>query len=360
MRIGFLISNLSSGGAERTVAYLANYFAKEGIETDILMYGNKHTVFYELVDGVNIMPLCREGSVSGLMSRISKILERVKNFKFYVKKCRPDVIFSICGNMFYTLFTRRSYALIASERSCPEAETSKKTVFLRKFYAKRVDGYVFQTKRAKEYYKRYVGGPDGIVIQNAIGNPLVYKVTTPSLRENKIVAMGRLVPVKDYETMLKAFQIVSNKYPDYVLEIYGEGPLLSALKELAGALGIAEKVKFMGAREDAILQMNSAKCFVLSSIYEGMPNALLEAMAIGLPCVATNCPNGPAELIQDGENGLLVNIGDVDGMAQAIIKFLDDVEFSEKCMEEAKKVRESNDINKICEQYLKYAKSLIK
>lgn len=360
MRISFLISNLSSGGAERTVAYLANYFVRKGINADVLMYGTKHTVFYKLEEGVRVVSLCKEGNVNGFVQRIKKIFERIRNYKKYVKQNKPDIVFSICGNMFYTLFARKGYALIASERSCPEAETDKKTIFLRKFYAKRVDGYVFQTKRAKEYYNNNVGGPEGVVIQNAIGNLLVYNTKTPEYRENKIVAMGRLVPVKDYETMLKAFKKVHEKHAEFILEIYGEGPLLNNLQKIAQDLGIKDSVKFMGAREDAIYKINSAKCFVLSSVYEGMPNALLEAMAIGLPCVSTDCPNGPSELIQNGINGQLVRVGDYEAMADAINKYIEYPEFAEKCSAEAKKVKETNDINTICEQYLAYAKSLIK
>ena len=107
----------------------------------------------------------------------------------------------------------------------------------------------------------------------------------------------------------KAFKKISIAHPELTLEIFGNGPDEDKLKLLASKLGILDKVSFMGVHKDAVLQVADSSCYVMSSFFEGMPNALMEAMAIGLPCVSTDCPNGPSELISNGENGLLVSVG---------------------------------------------------
>jgi glycosyltransferase involved in cell wall biosynthesis len=165
--------------------------------------------------------------------------------------------------------------------------------------------------------------------------------------------MGRITPEKDYPTLLKAFSIVTKKCPHFILEIYGAGSP-EKLLELSQELEIKEKVFFKGAYPDALLKIADSKCYVLSSISEGMPNALMEAMAIGLPCVSTDCPNGPAELIENEVNGLLVPMQDEKALAEAILRMIEDEEFANKCGENAKKIKETNSVEKNAKIYLDY------
>ena len=157
--------------------------------------------------------------------------------------------------------------------------------------------------------------------------------------------------------MLRAFSLVNKIYPQYKLEIFGGGDS-SALQALAQELGVEERVFFMGAHADALLKIADSKCYVLSSISEGMPNALLEAMAIGLPCISTDCDYGPRELIDNEKNGQLVPVGDCKAMANAIKRFIEDESFANRCGNEAKKIRENNSIENISLQYLDYIKAI--
>ena len=151
-----------------------------------------------------------------------------------------------------------------------------------------------------------------------------------------------------------------NKYPDYILEIYGSGSEKEKLILLANELDIDKNVSFMGARTDAIIQASSASCYVMSSAFEGMPNALLEAMAVGLPCVSTDCPNGPAELIEDGVNGILVPVGDDEKLAEAILKMLDDKDFAELCGNRAREILKSHSVEFVARKYSDFIAEVIK
>ena len=121
------------------------------------------------------------------------------------------------------------------------------------------------------------------------------RVSTPLERRKAITAMGRLTYQKDYPTLIKAFGNFYNRHPDYKLEIYGFGDEKKSLCCLTHDMGLDDCVKFEGAVKDAILKVASSSCYVMSSIYEGMPNALMEALAVGTPCVSTDCLFGPAE-----------------------------------------------------------------
>jgi glycosyltransferase involved in cell wall biosynthesis len=351
MRICFLKHSMNPGGAERTVAYLSNYFVKQGIDVDLLLYGERG--FYELDERINIEYISESNKRKNIFQRIKLVLKRFINLRKYVKKNKPDIIFCMLSPaVFYALPFKRKTIIITSERSNPRNLKSKWKIFIRKFLFKKADGVVFQTERAKNFYRDIIKDK-GVVIPNAIGNEYVYKVPMTEEREDKISAMGRIANEKDYPTLLKAFSIVTERHPQFILEIFGGGSA-EKLLELAQELGIREKVFFKGAHPDALLKIADSKCYVLSSISEGMPNALMEAMAIGLPCVSTDCPNGPAELIEDGVNGLLVPVGDEKAMAKAILKMIEDEEFAKKCGENAAKIKETHSVEINAKRYLDY------
>lgn len=357
MKVCFLINCLNPGGAERTVAYLSNYIVNNGADVDIVLFGDRG--FYYLDDKIKIHHISQAYKSKNILHRLIMILKRFKKFKNYIRINKPDIVFCMLYKlMIYALPHKKRVSIIISERGNPHYLKSHFRKVIRKILFKKADGIVFQTERAKNFYRDIIKDK-GIVIPNAIGNEYVYKVPIIEKRVNKIVSVGRLFKVKDYPTLLKAFKQISDKHQDYELVIYGQGPEDKELKEFSQDLGIGEKVFFMGAQPDALLKIADSKCYVLSSISEGMPNSLMEAMAIGLPCVSTDCPNGPAELIEDGVNGLLVPVGDENAMAKAILKMIEDEEFANKCGENAKKIKETHSVDYIAEQYLTYIKSVL-
>ena len=167
-----------------------------------------------------------------------------------------------------------------------------------------------------------------------------------------VVAVGRLDVQKNYPLLIRSFAKIIKEGIDAELHIYGKGPLLEELSEIASVEGLEDKVVFKGFRSNVWHDIEKASVYVLSSDYEGMPNALIEAMALGLPVISTNCPiGGPSELITSGENGILVPIGDEDLLAKAMVSILTNKDFAYRLGDSAVKVYEELSISSIAEKW---------
>ena len=354
MKITFLVAHLLSGGAERTVVYLSNYFADSG--HDVIVLSLTDDIFYQPGPGVNVRSLHLNEKATGVKKRFQMAVKRYKMVGEFLKQNPTDVVFCMLPDMAkYVLYLKRKlgFRLITSERNNPESVKNKNVLHYKKKIYKKSDGIVFQTQRAMDFYEKDIR-QKGVVIHNAVGNPYVYEAPETTQRKPKISAMGRLTDQKDYKTLIRAFQPIAEKYPAYTLEIYGTGPDENKLKTLTKELGLESQVYFCGVCKDAILKVADSACYVMSSKYEGMPNALMEAMAVGLPCISTDCPNGPAELIENGENGLLVPVGDVSALTDAMFTMIERKTFAEKCGKNAKRILETHSIEKNAKAYMDF------
>lgn len=348
MKIAFLNTNLHIGGAERTVEYLANSFCKKCDVDVISMDGSNEFQFH---DQVNLVKFNIPNKYGNLLRKTKLIVQRFWSLYKYLKNASPNIIICIlCENIKYIKCFQKifKFKIIVSERTNPADVNYAK-------YIKKADGVIFQTERAKNYYSKNIQAKS-VVIQNAIGNPLVSEIKRPEIADKKIVALGRVVEEKDYKTLIDAFCIVNKKFPEYRLTIYGDRPseYSKMIHKYIYDLPCANRIDVYPISSDALCEVAKGKCYVLSSVSEGMPNALMEAMAIGMPCVATDCNNGPAELVENGVNGLLVPIKDSQSMAEAIIKIIEDKAFAEKISENAKRIKATNSKEIISEQYFNY------
>lgn len=364
MKICFLTHQISSGGAERTVSYLSNDFViRKDTEVDLVQFRNK-PYFYDIDNRVKSFNLTKDGQTNNIFKRFSFALHRMVAFRQYCKNNKPDVIVCMMHvTKVAALLKPKNIPIILSERYDPATPRSFKYKIIRKWFYNTSEGAIFQTERAMDYYKKFIlkDKKKGIVIPNAIGNSYVYDINAMLVdKENKISAVGRLAEQKNYKGLIDAFLIVLEKYFDYKLEIFGEGDQQKVLEEYISYKNLNDKVILKGADKTAIKQISSSKCYVLASHSEGMPNTLMEAMAIGLPCVSTDCPNGPAELIKEGENGLLVPIKDSKALANAILKMLDDKEFAYNCAKNARKLLETNNIEVIADKFYNYIFAIAK
>ncbi len=355
LKIVFLVTNFGSGGSERTVAYLTDFFAQKG--WDVTLMTTQDGLFYELDPRVHCVTLgipYVSLSVKTAHKWLYNYFRRKLLVPKAIRKVAPDVVFCMIfkAATYLSAKRRRDYCLISSERTLPSASSPRSLQKKIEVFSQ-CDAVIFQTIRAMEFYPSFIQ-ERGKVIPNAIGNPYVAQAVRPAQRKKKISAMGRLSSEKDYPTLLRAFAIVHGKHASYRLEIYGEGSQKTQLLQLAQELGIGDAVDFCGADPKAILHIADAACYVLSSKYEGMPNALMEAMAVGLPCVATDCPNGPAELIRHGENGLLVPVGNVEKLSAAILRMIEDTTFAEGCGERAMELRYTHSMEKMAQKYMDY------
>ena len=355
MKIAFLVVNLGCGGVERTVAYLSAFFAEQGEDVSIICISDEQ--FYEVSDKVRLLKLCIPSECNGFVDRAKKIILRFKKIHESLKKLQPDCLICLDAEMIRYIYWHHRFMrfkLITSERNNPLMDSPKKRK--RKYKSFRnSNGIVFQTERAQNCYPRDIA-ERGIVIPNAVGNDYVYRLKKSVERRKVITAAGRLTEQKDYPTLLKAFARFHIDHKDYKLEIYGKGEELDSLISITKQLDILEAVEFKGAVKDAINPISTSSCYVMSSLYEGMPNALMEAMAVGVPCISTDCSFGPRELITHEKDGLLVPVGDVRALENAIRRMIDDKEFAKECSSAASKILERQSIPIIARRYLDYVR----
>ncbi|MGO1371977.1 MAG: glycosyltransferase family 4 protein [Senegalia sp. (in: firmicutes)] len=343
--------NMKAGGAERVIAQLANYMSKYNIKCTIMTLDNTE-VFYNLSDKVDI---CEIGEKSK-NNYIDKIL-RYKDVRNCIKKINPDIVLSMPEEIgIYTILAllKTNIPIVVSERNNPWVMPWKKqTRFLRKTLYPFASGFIFQTKQASSFFSK------GIIKKSVIlPNPLdVDRIPSPwkEKRIKKVVGVGRLEKQKNFPLLIRAFAKFHKKFPDYTLVIYGEGKLRKDLEELSRTLLPEGSYCFPGRNPNVLEYIKSAQMLVLSSNYEGMPNVVIEAMAVGLPVISTNCPSGgSAELIEDGENGLLVPVNDVKSLYESMCKIAEQKKLADKLSRNAVKIKKRLDSKIVSEKWKEY------
>ena len=339
MKITTFISSLSGGGAERVVCNLSNFLAEKGHQVEILTMGQAPAA-EPLSEGVKEIPLLRdEERKFSLVDMAKRVLRLIR----YMRKEKVDAYVvllpvTILMILFFSRFTKAP--IIFSERADPKMYSNKIQKGLKKL-CKKASGAVFQTEEAKTWYEPYLKGVEGTVIPNAI-NPAFLRMLYEGEREKVILGAGRLNEQKNFPLLISSFAKVAKEFPEYKLRIYGKGSLLESLQNLAKEKGVGDRVEFPGFATNMPEVLEKASMFVLSSDYEGMPNALMEAMASGVPSVSTDCGGGGARfLIEDGVNGLLVPQRDEEKMAEAMRKILSDAELAAKLSQNARKLQEN-------------------
>lgn len=220
------------------------------------------------------------------------------------------------------------------------------------------NGCVFQTKQAQEYYQNIIKC-ETKVIRNPL-NPDFKVKPFDGIRTKRIVTMGRLSIEKNQIMLIDAFSKIAKCYPEYILEIYGDGPLRSELQQQIKTLNMENKIILKGRKDNIQQYIFDAEIFVLPSNSEGMPNALLESMALGLACISTDCPiGGAAVIIENEKNGLLIPMNDVDALVQSIKILIEDSKFAHKLRLEAVKVLDDFDAVNVCMNWEIYLKNVV-
>lgn len=328
----FYINAIHDGGAERVILQLAERFSQVGYRS-VLVTSFVDTWEYPVPQGVERLSLEQAQTEQ---SRLKKNVQRIKKLRALIKEYRPAVLISFMAEPNYRALLASvglPVKTVISVRNDPEIEyRGRAGHVLAKTLLPTADGCVFQTSDAKSWF------PEGlqkksVIIMNQV-NPKFFAIERTAAPRD-IVATGRLNPQKNHELLIRAFSRIAGK-TDENLRIYGAGELKEKLSELIDSLGLAERVFLCGASDDVPAVLADAKLFVMSSDYEGMPNSLLEALAAGLPCISTDCPcGGPREVIESGENGLLVPVKDEEKLAEAMLTLLKDEALAEKLAAEA-------------------------
>lgn len=330
--IVFFTLSMMRGGAEGVIARLCNdCFCKQYRITVVTCMNCP--VEYKLDEKIELLCLDEAGAV--YRNKGERFLKRRKKLKSLLDKIAPDLLISFLPEpnfLVLSLKGRYPFPTIISVRNDPVREYRNKVYYLlmRMLYPK-ADGFVFQTKQAGNYFSfsKHIDEAK-VIIPNPLGNEFL-NLEKVSERERKIVHVGRLDSQKNQKMLLYAFREILKKHSDYILEIYGEGKLREELEQLRDELGLQKKVHFCGNVPNLRNRIQNAAVFVLSSDYEGMPNALMEAMAIGIPVVSTDCPcGGPEYLIENGKTGKLVPMGKTEELSNAVIEVLDNPQEAEE------------------------------
>lgn len=346
MKITLLIGSLTGGGAERVVCNLANYLVNKGHKVTILTVSDQKT--YEIDSKVKHVVLYGESS-SKLPLSIMNVIRLYRMNKYFRESDEDAYVTFLPKTSMFILAQRRFIRcpIILAER-CDPSKINRK--LFEKYY-QMADAYVFQTENAKKYYTEHgIDVSNSIVIPNAIKEFMHHAYE--GKRKKVIVGIGRLTKQKNFPLLINAFNRVHEKFPDYKLEICGKGPLESELQKLTRELNIESFVSFPGYIKNILDHIQDASLFVLSSDFEGMPNALMEAMMLGLPCISTDCPvGGPKYLIKHETNGLLIPIGDEERMEEAMLRILSNPQLAADLGKNASKISERLSPEKIYGQW---------
>lgn len=319
-KIMFYINAIHDGGAERVMVNLAKYFSEAGYDTS-LVTSFRDKWEYPLSETVKRITL-EEQEIK--QSRLMRNLSRISKLRKICKEEKPDILVSFMEEPnFRAILATRGLPVktLVSVRNDPNKEYAGRLgALVGKVLLPMADGCVFQTKDAQKWFPKKLQKKSRI-IYNAVKEEFYHIERKPNRGE--IVTCGRLTEQKNHAMLIAAFAEVVKQHPYATLKIYGEGALREALQEQIDAAGLSGKVFLMGATNDVGKALQTADLFVLSSDYEGMPNALMEAMAVGVPCVSTDCPcGGPRELFDGKENDCLIQVGDKMGLAETIESIL--------------------------------------
>lgn len=338
-RIAVLIPRLSIpnqqiGGAERTAIRLANGMAASGVSTDLVVFKSESMLQDEISQAVRFVDLKAHNW--------PKAFWALKN---YISQAHPLAILAQDNRagmlaVFVREFTNASTRIIMTIHTTLSQRWREASV-LKSFLSKRIvrpfhmraDAIVAVSKEAAEDLVSLMQLPRGHV--KVIYNPVVSNEIFDKAKEEPqlpwfgpkdppvVLGVGRLCKAKDFETLLKAFALVHQKL-ETKLVILGEGKMRHELKKLSRELSIEHDVMMPGAVKNPFPYISRAAVFVLSSRHEGLPTVLIEALALGTPIVSTDCPSGPAEILEYGKWGRLVPPGNPQAMADAILATLDE------------------------------------
>ena len=337
------------------IVCLANQLSKMGYEC-VIYVEEQVGRHYEVEANVEIVQ-----ETEFFQNYYTRHFQQIFQLRRRVKEINPDLVISFQTNQnaLSVLATMgRSIPVIVSERGDPY-QYNNLVAKLKTTVINMAEGGVFQTKKAMEYYGKKLQDRSTVIYNPCI----VPYVPAPTWEErrNEIAFVARFdIQQKRQDLMIQAFAIVAKKIPGIRLAFYGEGKEMEQIRQMSESLGISDMVDFKGLVRDIPNAIRNAKMFVMTSDYEGLPNALIEAMAVGLPCVATDCsPGGAKELIVNGENGVIVPCGDVECLAHSILEVINDPKRADQYGKKAQEITNVLHPQKIYSQWDQYIKLIM-
>mgnify|MGYP004459216929 FL=1 len=333
-KVAIAAPSAGGGGAERVAVELANFFSEKmnyHVRYIAVLSDDRQ---YDLDPSVEYC-LC----VPKAGNKLERAVSRCRQLKKLVREFRADCLISFMTLEYVFLAFHKKEKLIATVRNAPEKEFQLK--ILQKFrmlLLKKADYVVFQTEEEMNYFPAVVKKKGRI-----IGNPI--RVNLPVWdsvdHEHIIIAVGRLTEQKNWPMLLNVFKRFKSRNKEYRLEIYGTGELQETLQNRIDSMSLSNSVQLCGHSDHIGERLKKAEIYVSTSDYEGISNSMLEAMAVGVPVICTDCPAGGARAyIQNGENGFLVPVRDEEMLLSRMEELCSSKELQTKFSQEERKLRE--------------------
>ncbi len=367
-KVFFIIPTLGGGGAERVFLHILKNLDRTRFNPCVVLFEKKGELLSELPFDMRLEILKKNDETYRIYGTV--FFKLAHRFARFIKKERPDVIVSF---MWYTNFvtliarilSRISSKVIVSERyGLAVSFEGRMAEFLRglaiRYFYPGADMVIANSRVMGTQLKELFHLEERKIV--TIHNPVdMHKISRMAgadadyawFREDIpiITGIGRVTRQKGFDHLIKAVQTLNDDGAECRLVLLGKGPEEGNLKRLAAELGIGDKVLFLGFQQNPYKCLARSTVFVLSSLYEGFPNALLEAIALGVPSVATRCPTGPDEIITDGVDGLLVPPGDYGALAESIRKLLQDNSMRRQFSEAGRRRAQDFEVKNIVRQY---------
>ena len=349
-KIALYINTFGIGGAERVMCNLATQLSKYGYDV-ILITSFAVKTEYECVKEVRRAYL-NDKYVEHFVKRNVLLTRKLRHI---LKSECPDVLISFMAEPNFRAIIASiglKNNLIISVRNDPNREySSGLTRFLAKTLFRLANGIVFQTDEAQKWFPKSIQKNSKIIFNPV--DDIFYHTSYEGERHN-IVTAGRLTAQKNHKMLIYAFSQIADQISDNLI-IYGEGELRSDLENLVSKLHMENRIFLPGSIKNVADTIKSARLFVLSSDYEGMPNALMEALVLGIPCISTDCPcGGSRTLISDGVNGFLVPIGDKEVLAEKMMQIANNDTIAQQFATKSISIRNKLNSDHIFNEWLNY------
>ncbi|MDE6067337.1 MAG: glycosyltransferase family 4 protein [Treponemataceae bacterium] len=355
MRIFFYLADITfTGGIEKITTTLSNYFVQQGIEVCIVSnFRTNQTYAYKLDERVNTVFLSEfpYSGKPGSIERLKLFLSIRKQVKKFFKAVHNEiVIVQTFPNAFlyFLAMGKKNRNKIITVEHVHYFYYGRLIRILRYFVYKYYNNVCVLTNADKRQYDKW--GIHATVIPNAVDS-FPSKIPVLSERKNILLGVGRLEEQKNFRSLIDVFFKVHQKYPEWKLHIYGRGTLHDKLEKQICDLHLSECAKLMGVSDSIGTVFKEAGVFVLTSLYEGFSMVIAEAMANGIPVVSYDCPNGPADLIKNEENGLLVENQNEEELYKSICRMIDDSALRQNCSESALNTVQKYDIQHVFKQW---------
>ena len=349
MKILFFIHSLAAGGAERVTVNLSDHWVCQGWDVTVATLAGEEDDFYVLDPRVVRVPLNMAGPSRGMLAALFNNLRSIVAVRRLLKKTKPDVAFGVMttSNLHLAIAGIGLHGIRVGTEHIhpPRMRLGRIWEWLRRHGYGCLDAVVALTKRTETWLVEETKARLVRVIPNPVpwplpsGSPVRDPAELNAMGRCKLIAVGRLVDQKGFDLLISAFARIADNVPLWDLVIVGDGANKQALKMQLDAMGLRERIHLAGRVGNVQDWYEGAGLYVMSSRLEGFPNTLIEAMACGLPAVSFDCETGPADIIRDGIDGILVPPGDIDALAAALQKLMLDEPSRSAMSERAKEIR---------------------